>query len=138
MLNSSKYIELLFSILSERIAHSKRKEGLFTSGVLSLVFLPVEAVSARADEIYPKAKAAVAKLGSTTTPPGLLEQYKVQLERLEPGKNQAGPGVEFGGSTGVCRVACRRATFADLFLYLTGPDGHPTARQKACQRGVWY
>lgn len=70
-------------------------------GIIGVSFYPVEAITPRASEIYEKAKAAVEKLDKNATSPGLLEQYRIQLERLEPGKNQTGPGCEILGMPGV-------------------------------------
>ena len=63
-------------------------------GICTVAFLPVEAVSPRAHELYAKAKATVERLAREGMSPGLLDQYKIQLERLEPGKHQSGPGCE--------------------------------------------
>ena len=63
-------------------------------GVCTYTFLPLEEVTPKAQEIYAKAKASVEQLEKEGAPPGLLDQYKIQLERLEPGKNQKGPGCE--------------------------------------------
>ena len=73
---------------------SKRGEGVFTMGICTYSFLPIEAVSCRPHELYAKAKATVERLAKEDISSGLLEQYKIQLERLEPGKNQPGPGCE--------------------------------------------
>lgn len=70
-------------------------------GVNAIAFLPIESVSPRAEELYAKARATVEQLAqSGDVPPGLLEQYKIQLERLEPDKNQTGPGCEILGGAG--------------------------------------
>ncbi|EKM52126.1 uncharacterized protein PHACADRAFT_212710 [Phanerochaete carnosa HHB-10118-sp] len=74
--------------------YSKRGEGAFTMGMQTSAFLPVEKVTPKAHEIYAKAKAQVERLAREGMPPGLLEQYTIQLERLEPGKHQTGPGCE--------------------------------------------
>ena len=73
---------------------SKRGEGAFTMGNCTVAFLPIEAVSSRPHELYAKAKATVERLAKKGISSGLLEQYKIQLERLEPGKNQPGLGCE--------------------------------------------
>ena len=71
-------------------------------GVSSFTFVPLEVIAPnKADEIYQKAKTKIEKLTTETSPPGLLEQYKIQLERLEPGKNQSGPGCELIGVPGI-------------------------------------
>jgi hypothetical protein len=67
-------------------------------GVVNFSFVPLETVSSRAAEIYQKAKEYIESLHSDTTLPGLLHQYKIQLERLEPGKNQPGLGCEITGA----------------------------------------
>ena len=63
-------------------------------GISTYAFLPIEAVSSRPHELYAKAKATVERLTKEGISSGLLDQYKIQLERLEPGKNQSGPGCE--------------------------------------------
>ena len=71
-------------------------------GVVDFAFVPVEIVSDRADEIYLKAKMRVEQLDKEgRLPPGLKEQYEIQLERLQPRKNQSGPGCEIIGVPGI-------------------------------------
>lgn len=80
---------------------SKQKAGLFTTGVVSFLYMPFESISPNAEEIYRKAKVSIDKLDPQTTTPGLLEQYKIQLERLDPGKNGVGSSFEVIGVPGV-------------------------------------
>lgn len=71
-------------------------------GFNNFTFVPLSLIAPhRAQEIYRKAKTQIEMLDPTTTPPGLMEQYKIQLERLEPGKNQTGPGCEIIGVAGI-------------------------------------
>ena len=71
-------------------------------GVSSFTFVPLGVIAPnKADVIYQKAKTQVEKLTAKTAPAGLLEQYQIQLERLEPGKNQSGPGCELIGVSGI-------------------------------------
>ena len=70
-------------------------------GIVDVAFVPVEIVSSRANEIYEKAKAHIEELKEEgRLPPGLMEQYEIQLERLRPGSNQSGPGCELVGFPG--------------------------------------
>ncbi|GJE91578.1 GMC family oxidoreductase [Phanerochaete sordida] len=72
----------------------KRGEGAFTLGMPTLAFVPLESITSRAQDIYEKAKAEVDRRAKDGVAPGLLEQWQIQLERLAPGQNQAGPGCE--------------------------------------------
>jgi hypothetical protein len=61
-------------------------------------------ISSRADEIHRAAKKKIEE-DVSKYPPGLMEQYKVQLERLDGGA----PGVEF---TSIIGFASAPSTFA--------------------------
>lgn len=61
---------------------------------MNIAFLPVESVTSRGSDIYEKAKQKISNMDQTTLPPGLSEQYEIQLERLKPGEGQTGPGCE--------------------------------------------
>ncbi|GJE91611.1 GMC family oxidoreductase [Phanerochaete sordida] len=82
------------SKLAEAQELYKRGEGPFTIGMPTFTFVPVEQIAPQPQAIYEKAKAQVERVVKEGAAPGLLEQWKIQLERLEPGKNQAGPGCE--------------------------------------------
>lgn len=76
------------------LAFSKRGEGPFCIGMPTFAFAPVERIAARPQALYEKAKAQVERAAKDGAQSGLLEQWAIQLERLEPGKHQAGPGCE--------------------------------------------
>jgi hypothetical protein len=71
-------------------ACSKVGKGLFTAGFTGFAFASLGMVSARADEIHRTAKKKI-EANASKYPPGLLEQYEIQLERL----NEGAPGIEF-------------------------------------------
>ena len=75
--------------------NSKQGKGSFCLGVMNVAFTPVNTITSKAEQLYEKAKSTISQLDKSSTPPGLLEQYEIQLERLQPSKNQAGPGCEF-------------------------------------------
>lgn len=68
---------------------SGEQKGLFTAGIMGFVFAPLQLYSKRADEIH---KAAIEKIEANKDkyPPGLYEQYQIQIERLKEGA----PGCE--------------------------------------------
>ena len=69
-------------------------------GMLSLALLPLDQVSVRAGELYAKAERMVHELEAAGAPRGLLKQYEIQLERLRPGGEKAGPVSEMLGIGG--------------------------------------
>ncbi|GJE89858.1 GMC oxidoreductase [Phanerochaete sordida] len=74
--------------------HASGAQSALSMGMLNLVFLPLEQVTPRATELYEKAARMVHDLEAAGAPRGLLAQYKIQLERLRPGGDRAGPGHE--------------------------------------------
>jgi hypothetical protein len=62
---------------------------MFTTGIVGFSFTGLRKLSTRAEDIYKNARAKVMQ-DKNNYPPGLLEQYEIQLERL---KNEA-PGCE--------------------------------------------
>ncbi|KDQ55740.1 GMC oxidoreductase [Jaapia argillacea MUCL 33604] len=64
-------------------------EGLFTLGLVGFAFMPLSMLSDKADEINNAAKQKMLA-NASKYPPGLKEQYDVQLDRLERGA----PGCE--------------------------------------------
>jgi hypothetical protein len=64
-------------------------EGMFTTGLVGFAFTDPRKLSSRADGIYAAVRAKIMQ-NKNNYPPGLLEQYEIQLERLE---NEA-PGCE--------------------------------------------
>lgn len=62
--------------------------------MVKVAFLPVDQVTPKAQTIYEKAKAMVSALEKRDAPAGLIDQYKIQLERLQPKQHQSGPGCE--------------------------------------------
>ncbi|KAA1474158.1 alcohol oxidase [Dentipellis sp. KUC8613] len=59
-------------------------EGLFSTGMTSFSYGPLQSYSDRADEIQKAAKENILR-NVDTYPPGLLEQYKIQIERMKRG-----------------------------------------------------
>ena len=71
------------------ISLSDEQKGLFTAGIMGFVFAPLQLYSKRANEIH---QAAIKKLEANKDkyPPGLWEQYQIQIERLK----EHAPGCE--------------------------------------------
>ncbi|TBU47229.1 alcohol oxidase [Dichomitus squalens] len=61
--------------------------GLFTTGIIGFSFARLDQISPRAGEIIKDAEEKIAK-NANSYPPGLLEQYKISLERLKNGVGQ--------------------------------------------------
>lgn len=72
-------------------------------GVMNVAFIPLEEVTDNAQVIFEKAKANIEEttLKENFNLPGLADQLKIQLDRLQPGKCPAGPDCEFILSPGV-------------------------------------
>ncbi|KAI0751029.1 alcohol oxidase [Daedaleopsis nitida] len=64
-------------------------EGLFTTGIIGFSFATLPEVTSRASEIFKATEDKIMK-NANSYPPGLLEQYKISLERLK-----SGVGCEF-------------------------------------------
>lgn len=71
---------------------STKGTGLFTMGLTGFSFVPPEVFSPNADVLYKKAQETYAAVDGKANP-GLAEQYKIQMRRLEPGNSA--PGSEF-------------------------------------------
>lgn len=78
------------------IRSSSTGTGIFTTGIVGFAFAKLSEISPRADEIFEAAEHKMMKNGNTY-PPGLLEQYKISLERLKDGV-----GCEFISFPGMC------------------------------------
>ena len=87
-------------------------------GMLNLAFLPLDQVSPRANELYEKAVCMVRDLETSGAPHGLLAQYRIQLERLRPGSEKAGPGHEM-----LCIQCLSGGRECVWLLWWTGVDG---------------
>ncbi|EEB89496.1 hypothetical protein MPER_12396, partial [Moniliophthora perniciosa FA553] len=60
-----------------------KAEGIYMSGITNLVFMSLHDYTLKADAIYEAEKARVTEgIKSNEYPPGLAEQYEIQLERL--------------------------------------------------------
>lgn len=70
--------------------------GVFTSGMVSFTFLPLDLVAPpdRAAEIYAMGQAILQRMIDSGDPPGWIEQTKILVERLEPGGSRRSPGCE--------------------------------------------
>ncbi len=70
--------------------------GIFTTGIVGFAFAKLGEITPRANEIFQAAEHKMMKNGNSY-PPGLLEQYKISLERLKDGV-----GCEFISFPGMC------------------------------------
>ncbi|KAI0331245.1 GMC oxidoreductase [Cubamyces sp. BRFM 1775] len=75
--------------------HSKGS-GIFTTGIVGFTFAKLDQISPRAAAIIKAAEDKVMR-NANNYPPGLLEQYKISLERLRDGA-----GCEFISFPGMC------------------------------------
>ena len=99
-------------------ACSKQGKGLFTTGVTGMTFVTLDKLigAKRAREIHDDAAAAVDELEQAGAPDALIEQYKIQLGRLEPQSPNGSPGNEVmnfpgympGGGPSTCDCHTRR------------------------------
>lgn len=68
------------------VADRAKGEGMFTMGITSFTFQPLQSYSGRADEIHRAAELAILDGEEHNLyPPGLIEQYKIQLAKLKRG-----------------------------------------------------
>ena len=68
---------------------------MYTRGVIGFAFASLHQLSPLADSIYEKARAKI-EANKDKFPPGLLEQYNIQLDRIKRGA----PGCEIIGFPG--------------------------------------
>ncbi|KAJ3556843.1 hypothetical protein NM688_g1798 [Phlebia brevispora] len=70
--------------------------GVFTTGIVSLVFLPLDKVTSpeRAAEIYAMGQDTLKRMVANGAPPANIEQTQILLERLKPGGSKRSPGCE--------------------------------------------
>ena len=61
--------------------------GLFTTGIIGFSFARLDQIRPRAEEIIKAAEENISR-NADNYPPGLLEQYKISLERLRNGVGQ--------------------------------------------------
>ena len=80
---------LRLNLLCYLTRHSDEQKGLFTSGIMGSAFGPLQKYSKRADDIH---QAVIEKIEANKDnfPPGLYEQYRIQIERLM----ERAPGCE--------------------------------------------
>lgn len=78
------------------VCSSSTGTGIFTTGIVGFAFAKLSEITPRADEIFQAAEHKMMKNGNSY-PPGLLEQYKISLERLKDGV-----GCEFISFPGMC------------------------------------
>ncbi|KAI9000789.1 GMC oxidoreductase [Trametes punicea] len=83
-------------VLKKHLELHSAGTGIFTSGIIGFTFATLGHISPRADEIIKAAEDKIMK-NANNYPPGLLEQYKILLERL---RNDA--GCEFISFPGMC------------------------------------
>ncbi|KAI0353068.1 GMC oxidoreductase [Trametes cingulata] len=84
------------AVMQKHIELHSTGTGIFTTGIIGFAFATLKQISPRADEIIKAAEEKIMK-NANNYPPGLLEQYKISLERL---KN--GAGCEFITFPGMC------------------------------------
>ncbi|KAF8817256.1 alcohol oxidase [Phlegmacium glaucopus] len=76
---------------AEHIELYKQGKGLFALGVTHFAFQPLDAFTSRAKAIYQRTEEKISKNEKAGVyPPGLIDQYRIQLERLHTGA----PGYE--------------------------------------------
>ncbi|KAI0331244.1 GMC oxidoreductase [Cubamyces sp. BRFM 1775] len=105
--------------------------GLFTSSVTNFTFATLHQVTPRADEIIKAAEDKIMK-NAASYPPGLLEQYKISLERLRhsagcefimfPGMLTPYPNTPVKGKRYVSVVAALNYTFSRGTIHSTSKD----------------
>ncbi|THH05003.1 hypothetical protein EW146_g10019 [Bondarzewia mesenterica] len=76
-------------VLEEHLNLHEKGEGIFTMGLMGFSFCPLQSYTKRADEIHKAAREKILAKADKY-PPGLLEQYEIQLDRL----SRAAPGCE--------------------------------------------
>ncbi|PSR73741.1 hypothetical protein PHLCEN_2v10431 [Hermanssonia centrifuga] len=81
------------TIAAEHLKLHTTGSGLYTTGIIGFAFTTLDKVTSRAEAIYESIKETVSKLDEKTSPPGLLDQYNILLERFKPGNGS--PGCEF-------------------------------------------
>ena len=86
-------IHFLSAIDLPEVSTSRSGQGLHTSGIVNYNFLPLKFISERTDSIIATVKEHINR-NADNYPPGLLDQYIIQLRRLEKGT----PGCEIIGS----------------------------------------
>ena len=59
---------------------------MFTAGICGMAFMPLGAISSRAEELHRKAVEEV-KLDPASAPPSFFDQMKLQLARFDPNQN---------------------------------------------------
>ncbi|KZS98842.1 GMC oxidoreductase [Sistotremastrum niveocremeum HHB9708] len=65
-------------------AYESKQPSLFTSGISGFTFQPLTTYTPRAQNLYDELSAKINE-NQDSYPPGLKEQYEIQLERLEKG-----------------------------------------------------
>ncbi|KAI0337923.1 alcohol oxidase [Trametopsis cervina] len=115
------------SVKEAQLELYKQGKGSFAMGCINTSFVPLEAVTPKAKDLYEQAKASVAALDKSKVSPGLLDQYKIQLDRLQPGTGKAAPGCEFLLAPGLMGLPI---PIAPGKKYLTAFSGlqHPFSR----------
>ncbi|CCM05247.1 uncharacterized protein FIBRA_07457 [Fibroporia radiculosa] len=64
-------------------------EGIYTTNILNMAFVSLATVTDKSDILYEATKTKIAE-NAHTYPPGLMDQYEIQLERMQ----QRAPGCE--------------------------------------------
>jgi len=132
--------------------HAEGK-GLHTLGVVGFAFNPLRKITARADQIIATAKEKILR-NADKYPPGLLEQYKIQLERLEKdaplceiislpgflsGPNPPEPGKKYISLFGGLNQAFSRGTIHSTSSDpLKEPDFDPHYFEEEVDQEMWF
>ncbi|KZT66041.1 GMC oxidoreductase [Daedalea quercina L-15889] len=108
-------------------------EGLYTRGIIGFAFNGLNQLSSLADTIYEKTKAKVLA-NKDKYPPGLLEQYNIQLDRIKrgaPGQEiicipgfLSGPNPPKEGKSYITILAAMNHCFSRGSIHSTSIDPH--------------
>ncbi|KAF9259119.1 alcohol oxidase [Marasmius fiardii PR-910] len=76
--------------------------GLYTTGLTNIAWLPLSEVTPRSDRLFEEEKKQIEEdIRNNKYPPGLIEQYRIQLERVQNGI----PSSEFASLAGFLSMA---------------------------------
>lgn len=114
---AAQHLELQYALVSSlfpesllMLSVSAKGAGIHTTGIVGFTFATLDDVSPNAASIYKSMEDMVNNLDPKTTPPGLIDQYKVVLERFKPGNGSPGfeivsfPGYLSKPSEHICMV----------------------------------
>ena len=112
------------------MCNSKQGKGSLCLGVMNVAFVALEEVTEKAEAIYQKAKDEVeGLLKQKSDLPGIADQLKIQLERIQPGKGQVGPGCEFIMTPGLIVSPGRRFCQWRNYLLTGRPSSYSSGEE---------